>query len=52
MLSPHPGQVRAELDASGLGFDAIGTPRFAELQARIEHMLFAGRPGHTEEAHP
>ena len=52
VLSPHPGQVRAELDASGLGFDSIGTPRFAELQARIEHMLFAGRPGHTEEAHP
>ena len=40
VLSPHPGQVRAELDASDLGFSDVGSPRFAELHQRIEAMLF------------
>jgi NitT/TauT family transport system ATP-binding protein len=49
VLSPHPGQVRAELDATGLGFEEMGSPRFVALQNRIEAMLF----GHAapEEAH-
>ena len=49
VLSPHPGQVRAELDATGLGFEEAGSPRFVALQNRIEAMLF----GHAapEEAH-
>ncbi|MCP6151302.1 taurine transport ATP-binding protein TauB, partial [Klebsiella pneumoniae] len=51
VLSPHPGQVRAELDASGLGFDSAGTPRFAELQSRIETMLFNRSPTSLAEAH-
>ncbi|OYY07526.1 MAG: hypothetical protein B7Y70_14550, partial [Rhizobiales bacterium 35-68-8] len=46
VLSPHPGQVRAELDASGLGFEDAGSPRFVALQSRIESMLF----GHTQDA--
>ncbi|HVX78987.1 MAG TPA: ABC transporter ATP-binding protein [Bradyrhizobium sp.] len=40
VLSPHPGQVRAELDASDLGFSDVGSPRFAELHEKIESMLF------------
>lgn len=40
VLSPHPGQVRAELDASDLGFADVGSPRFAELHEKIETMLF------------
>ncbi|OYX11617.1 MAG: ABC transporter [Rhizobiales bacterium 32-66-8] len=50
VLSPHPGQVRAELDATGLGFESAASPRFAELHGRIESMLF-GRAG-AEGAHP
>lgn len=40
VLSPHPGQVRAELDASDLGFDDVGSPRFGEMHRQIEDMLF------------
>ncbi|WP_454631612.1 ABC transporter ATP-binding protein [Bradyrhizobium cenepequi] len=40
VLSPHPGQVRAELDASDLGFSDVGSPRFAGLHQTIESMLF------------
>jgi NitT/TauT family transport system ATP-binding protein len=40
VLSPHPGQVRAELDASDLGFADTGSPRFQGLHRRIESMLF------------
>ena len=42
VLTPHPGQVRAELDATGLGPDAVATPRFQELHREIEAMLFHG----------
>jgi NitT/TauT family transport system ATP-binding protein len=41
VLSPHPGQVRAELDATGLGPGAVTTPRFQDLHREIEAMLFA-----------
>jgi NitT/TauT family transport system ATP-binding protein len=40
VLSPHPGQVRAELDASDLGPDAVSSPRFQALHRVIEAMLF------------
>jgi NitT/TauT family transport system ATP-binding protein len=40
VLSPHPGQVRAELDASDLGPDAVSSPRFQALHKEIEAMLF------------
>jgi NitT/TauT family transport system ATP-binding protein len=40
VLSPHPGQVRAELDASDLGPDAVSSPRFQALHKEIETMLF------------
>jgi NitT/TauT family transport system ATP-binding protein len=40
VLSPHPGQVRAELDASDLGPDTVSSPRFQALHREIEAMLF------------
>lgn len=47
VLTPHPGQVRAELDASAFGFTEQGSEGFAALHKRINHMLF----GHQETAH-
>jgi NitT/TauT family transport system ATP-binding protein len=43
VLSPHPGRVKAELDADHLGFDDIGTPAFEALHRRIHDLLFADR---------
>jgi NitT/TauT family transport system ATP-binding protein len=39
LLSPHPGQVRAELNS--IPPTALGTPAQVELEARINDMLFA-----------
>jgi len=47
VLTPHPGQVRAELDASAFGFAEQGSTEFAQLHQRISHMLF----GHSETTH-
>ncbi|WP_409261073.1 ABC transporter ATP-binding protein [Pseudomonas putida] len=47
VLTPHPGQVRAELDASAFGFSDQGSKAFGQLHQRISHMLF----GHSETAH-
>jgi NitT/TauT family transport system ATP-binding protein len=41
VLSPHPGQVKAELNAGQQG--AIGGSAFTELRDRIHDMLFAER---------
>jgi NitT/TauT family transport system ATP-binding protein len=38
LLTPHPGQVRAEL--AGLPADRLGTPEQAELERRIHELLF------------
>jgi NitT/TauT family transport system ATP-binding protein len=43
LMSPHPGQVKAELDVSDLGFGDIGTPRFEEVHKRVHGMLFADK---------
>ena len=43
VLSPHPGRVKAELNAQHLGFDDLGTPAFEQLQRRIHDLLFADR---------
>ncbi|MDX1434555.1 MAG: ABC transporter ATP-binding protein, partial [Gammaproteobacteria bacterium] len=43
VLSPHPGQVKAELNAHHLGHRNVGDESFAELQTRIHDMLFADR---------
>lgn len=40
VLSPHPGQVRAELGTRGLEHGDIGTPAFAELSGRIHRLIF------------
>ncbi|MBX5104444.1 ABC transporter ATP-binding protein [Rhizobium lentis] len=39
LLSPHPGEVKAELNS--IGPDQLGTARQAELESRINDMLFA-----------
>jgi len=41
VLSPHPGQVKAELNAGQLGFADLGTPAFELLSRRIHGLLFA-----------
>ena len=43
VLSPHPGQVKAELNAHHLGHTDVGDEAFAALQKRIHDMLFADR---------
>jgi len=43
VLSPHPGQVKAELNAHHLNHENVGQPEFAEVQQRIHDMLFADR---------
>jgi NitT/TauT family transport system ATP-binding protein len=40
VLSPHPGRVRAELDAHQFSLADIEAPGFAALQRRIHDMLF------------
>jgi NitT/TauT family transport system ATP-binding protein len=51
VLSPHPGQVKAELNAHHLGHTNVGDEDFAGLQKRIHDMLFADRIL-EEEANP
>ena len=43
VLSPHPGRVKAELNADHLGFSDIGTPAFETLHRRIHDPLFADK---------
>ena len=43
VLSPHPGRVKAELNADHLSFADIGTPAFEKVHRRIHDLLFAGR---------
>lgn len=40
LLSPHPGRVRAELDAGAFGFDSLGSADFQAQQQRIHRLLF------------
>jgi NitT/TauT family transport system ATP-binding protein len=40
ILSPHPGRVRAELDASRFGAGDVGSPGFGALSKRIHSLLF------------
>jgi NitT/TauT family transport system ATP-binding protein len=41
VLSPHPGRVKAELDASELDFRSVGAPEFGALSQKIHGLLFA-----------
>ena len=40
VLSPHPGQVRAELNCHELGRGSRETAPFQAMAKRISHMLF------------
>jgi NitT/TauT family transport system ATP-binding protein len=53
VLSPHPGRVRAELDASKLDFNNVDSPEFGAMSKRIHNLLFGDehhRAGSHEEA--
>ena len=41
VMSPHPGQVKAELNAGHLGFADLGTQPFELLSRRIHGLLFS-----------
>jgi NitT/TauT family transport system ATP-binding protein len=41
VMSPHPGQVKAEINAGHLGFANLGTQPFEMLSRRIHSLLFA-----------
>ncbi len=43
VMSPHPGRVKAELNADHLDFGDIGTPEFEKLHRRIHDLLFADK---------
>ena len=43
VLSPHPGRVKAELNAHALGHREQGGTEFQALHKRIHDMLFAER---------
>ena len=45
VLSPHPGQVRAELNSPGFAHDTRSGAAFQELVQKISHMLFGDRAG-------
>jgi NitT/TauT family transport system ATP-binding protein len=46
VLSPHPGRVRAELDADGLDHTSMGNAAFGTLSKRIHNLLFGDAPYH------
>ena len=43
IMSPHPGQVKAELNAHEQSIATIGEDEFATLQSKIHNMIFADR---------
>jgi len=44
VLSPHPGRVRAELDAGKFHFDNIDQSEFGAMSKRIHGLLFGDEP--------
>jgi NitT/TauT family transport system ATP-binding protein len=50
VLSPHPGRVRAELDANHLGLANLDQPAFGALSKRIHGLLFEEEVEPTAEA--
>lgn len=50
VMSPHPGQVKAELDVEDLDFADMGTTAFEAVHKRVHALLFADRI-ETETAH-
>jgi len=51
VLSPHPGQVKAELNSHQLGHGSVGSGEFLSLQDRIHGMLFAEQVEQDEVGH-
>jgi NitT/TauT family transport system ATP-binding protein len=51
VLSPHPGRVRAELDASKFDFSNVDQPEFGAMTKRIHNLLFGDEQTHKEVAH-
>ena len=49
LLSPHPGQVRAELNSHQFGLDSAGSADFQAATQRIHGLLF-GAPAHGRPA--
>ena len=43
LMSPHPGQVKAEMDVEHLTFTEMGTPEFEMVHKRVHGLLFADR---------
>ncbi len=52
VLTPHPGQVRAELNTDGLGQQGHEGAAFQALHRRIHAMLFAQRVEQEERMRP
>ena len=52
VLTPHPGQVRAELNTDGLGRQGHEGAAFQALHRRIHAMLFAQRVEQEERMRP
>jgi NitT/TauT family transport system ATP-binding protein len=50
VLSPHPGQVKAEINAHAHDHGGVGSAAFQGLQQRIHGMLFADRIEEQEAA--
>jgi NitT/TauT family transport system ATP-binding protein len=48
VMSPHPGRVRAELDATGLGHHDRSSPGFAALEARLHGLVTERRESSHE----
>ena len=43
LMSPHPGQVKAEMDVEHLTFTEMGTPEFERCTSACTDLLFADR---------
>ncbi len=52
ILSPHPGRVRAELEAGDLSYADVDTPVFGALSKRIHALLFEEEVSHAPVAAP
>ncbi len=50
ILSPHPGRVRAELEAGDLSYADVDTPAFGALSKRIHALLFEEEVNHASAA--
>jgi NitT/TauT family transport system ATP-binding protein len=47
VLSPHPGRVRAELDAGNIDYTNIDKPEFGAMSKRIHGLLFGNEASHV-----